>query len=178
MRKFIAALSLLLAIPVYGQNVSYYPVGPHGLEAGIVAISLAITTATTSAETMYSYTIPAGALISYPGFRVMSFADSANNANAKTFTLRFGAAGPAIAGLAMSVGPNTIGGIVADCFVATSSTIICLHNRTTAAGTNGMSASSLAFDPAVANTLIVQGTTPTAAGDLTLRSFALYFFRP
>jgi hypothetical protein len=177
----MALLALLLAAGAGAQGLGQGPglwssSTQRGLEAADVATSLTATTTGTGAQTLRTWTIPAGAMLTKPGFRLIAFATALNNANAKTFNVR--ANGVALASVALPTNAATSATVEVECWVRSATQLQCKRFNGTEGGVIGGGTSPVTVDFAAAIEITVEGVTPGAAGDLTLVAFASYFFRP
>jgi hypothetical protein len=180
----LALLVLLMAAgagaqPTLGQGGGLWSSGPpSGLQAADIATSLSLPTTGTVIQTLHSWTIPAGSLLSRPGFKHTAWATTAANGNAKVLWVKLGSTficGRTVTNASDHVACDT------ECFVASSTSLACRTMTGNSSSPTG-DAQNLnivtGLNFAAAIPLQVQSTTATAAGDLTLVLSTAYFFRP
>jgi hypothetical protein len=180
-RLLMALLVLLLAAGAQAQMVGGGPYlwsssTQRGLEAADVATSLTDTTTGLVAQTLRTWNIEAGALLSKPGFTITAWAATAANGNSKTLVIKVGGTGVCVRSTTTASDAVFCS---AECTVESSTSLTC---RATAGMTSSVTTyqtvtTIAALNFAAAIPVLVQGTTATAAGDLTLTSSKAYFFR-
>ena len=184
MRRLMTMAALALLLLAGGAQAQHVGVGggigawstSRGMEASDVATSLTATTTGLAAETLRTWTIQPGTMLTKPGFRLVAMATALNNANAKTLTVRVN--GTSVGSLAAPTSAATSISLEVECWVRSATVLQCDRTNRTEAGVLSGGTAPATVDLAAAITVIVQGTTPTAAGDMTLVAFTSYFFRP
>lgn len=173
-RVGIAAFVLLIA----GEALAQLAGGPGvrlvprpNPPALLAQVAPNAATVSTSEETLYSYQIEANKL-SQDGasrVRVRWQVNTANNDHLKQAQLRVGGlTGPAVCSTSTTT-PGLTSGLLIECMRATSSTLDCWCFGEFAPGNVGIVANQITgVDFTQAITLTVTGSTPSAAGDLTL----------
>jgi hypothetical protein len=174
MRRFlIAALLLCLPVMVGAQDfIRYYPAGGGTCADTLLAkAGPNLATQSTSEETLYLISIPAGHL-SADGdtITVMAMATTAANTNAKYLRLRWNALNGTIIGASATTSSAANIGPHVRCMRTSSSTMRCLEFPYGAGtgSTLGTHTALTGIDFTAALTIHVAGTTATSAGELTL----------
>ena len=169
--------------PVTNLGGSTFSAATNSATLGGVAhvnTTSAATTGTTE-QILATYTLPANALSANgKGVRITAWGSTAANANSKTFRVRFGGIG----GTGISALATTTASAV---FHSTANVIRTgasaqVSIATINSGTSGGAASgivnhntAIAADTTATIDIVVTGTTPTAAGDLTFNGLIVEF---
>lgn len=176
------ALLLILVLPmsIYSQQISYPP-GSASIvtrEPLCVAVSQTLTTVGTSKEQLVACTIPANSFpTAYVGFEYEAGWTGAANANNKTPGVDF----PALAGTGLNALVSNVSGqtwgFTMRCQVATATSLACHGSQSVEAGTtsgNYYAFEVTALDFTTSMSIVFVATTPSAAGDVVLRAYAVY----
>lgn len=184
--RSLVALALLWAASAEAQTIPFAPppgapssVGTGGASASVCgtllsAGNLNVATTGTAEETLFTYQLPANTLLNDGDrLRITTWAIVAANANLKSLIVRAGGAAGSIIGQA---GPNAANNQPAMLFIdwvrsgvnaqdAGSINVIATTAAVRQLGTT--------VNLSTATDIVVRGTTPTAAGDLTLKGVVI-----
>lgn len=142
--------------------------GSHGLSAA---------TAGTSEEVLATYTLPKGAVdTNGQGLRIIAWATTAANGNNKALGIRVnGLTGTVVAASAAAGINNGVIRLEAIVRRASSTTVnaIGMSIAAAVAALTNVAAGTVGNFDTADQTIVVTGTTATAAGDLTLRGFQI-----
>ena len=172
LRKTMLLAALLVLLPGMGDaqtpGINYYP----GVTSKVLAAAVpAVATSGTSEEVLYTYSLPGG-MIGKDGdtLQLLFTGQTAANGNTKTARFRIGGIGGAsVCGISAASNNQAIS-CLAFCQRTSSSTMSCWTAGFLAASIQGSSSTVTGQNFAAATSIVVTGTTTTAAGDLTINS--------
>lgn len=181
MRKLLLAFLMLAATPAAPQGITNLGQvdNTRALICGLV-LGTGTTTGTTKEE-IGACVIPANALPGvYVGFEIEALFAGAANGNAKTVGVEFPALGGTSLGERGSSVTSQRFGITVRCLVSAAGELVCTNACSLIGGTadaNKATVNVIGLDFAQPQTISMFATTATQAGDIILRSYAIYGIR-